>query len=299
MHNCKIIDGKAFAAKLCKDLTLDLELLKNKYNVTPTLAVILVGDDLASKIYVKNKIKKAKEVGINIFEYYFPKSISQDVIVSKLEVLNDDVGINGILVQLPLPEPLNSYDVVNSIHYMKDVDGFTVKNVGLLNAWQPCLEPSTPVGIIKLLKSIYNDNLIGKRVVIIGRSAIVGRPLSSMLIRENCTVTVLHSKSYDLAAETKRADILISATGSPKIVKADWVKPGACVVDVGIVRVDNKIVGDVDFDEVIKVAGLITPVPGGIGPITIASLLANTVKAVCMQRNIDLSKDRKTYAEAS
>jgi methylenetetrahydrofolate dehydrogenase (NADP+)/methenyltetrahydrofolate cyclohydrolase len=293
MHKCNILDGKAFAAKLYQELEADLELLKSKYNLTPGLAVILVGDDPASRIYVSNKVKKAKEVGINIFEYYFPESTSQKILIAKIEALNNDAKVHGILVQLPLPKHLDSYEIVNTINHMKDVDGFTVKNVGLLNTWQPCLEPSTPAGVLKLLKSIYNDNLTGKRVVIIGRSTIVGRPISSILLREDCTVTVLHSKSEDLVAEAKRADILISATGSPKMVKADWVRPGACVIDVGIVRVGDKIVGDVDFDEVSKVAGFITPVPGGIGPITVASMLTNTLKAACMQRKIDLLGDRK------
>jgi len=291
MVNCQIIDGKAIAEKFYEKLKADLLLLKSKHNIIPGLAVVLIGEDPASLIYVNNKMKKGKEIGLSIFEHILPVSISQKVLIAKIESLNNDSKVHGILLQLPLPDHLNTFDVVNKIDPLKDVDGFTVQNIGLLNSWQNCLEPSTPQGALLLVKSVMGEDLSGKKAVIIGRSSIVGRPMSSMLLKENCTVTVLHSHSHNLIEECKTADILISATGNPKMVKANWIKPGACVIDVGIVRIDNKLYGDIDFEEVSQVAGYLTPVPGGVGPMTVACMLANTVKAVCLQKKINLNKD--------
>jgi methylenetetrahydrofolate dehydrogenase (NADP+)/methenyltetrahydrofolate cyclohydrolase len=290
MAECQIINGREFALKYLEKLKQDIVTLKDKHNLIPGLAVVLVGEDPSSLIYVKNKLKRAQEIGVNIFEHMLPEKISQKALIAKIEHLNNDHRVHGILLQLPLPEHLNTNEIVNIIDPEKDVDGFTVKNIGLLNSWQDCLEPCTPKGTLLLLKSIFGPDLSGKKVAIIGRSAIVGRPMGSMLLRENCTVTMLHSKSLNIEKECKEADILISATGRPKLVKASWVKEGACVIDVGIIRVNGKLYGDVDFDEVSKVAAYLTPVPGGVGPMTVACMLGNTVKAACSQKKISLNK---------
>lgn len=288
----KIIDGKLISAELYEKLQAKINILKNKYKIAAGLAVILVGDDPASQIYVRNKVNKAKELGMNIFEYILPENTSERALKAKIESLNNDKKVHGILVQLPLPDHINQNDVINSIQSEKDVDGFTIKNVGLLNSWQECLEPSTPQACNILIKRILGDNLAGKKAVILGRSLIVGRPLSAILIRENCTVTLLHSKSVNIAEECKNADILISATGNPLSIKKELLKEGALVIDVGITRIDSgKIVGDVDFNDVIDKVSYITPVPGGVGPMTVACMLSNTVKAACLQNNINFSLD--------
>ncbi len=284
----KIIDGKELAKNLCAELSKTVQLLKAKHNITPGLAVVLVGDDPASHVYVKNKIIKAKEVGINIFDFVMPAATSLRIIKAKIENLNNDIKVHGLLVQLPLPQGIDQYEVIDTIDPAKDVDGFTTRNIGLLHSSRDCLEPSTPQGCLKLIKSVMGEDLSGKKAVVVGRSIIVGRPMATMLLRENCTVTTLHSKSYNIAEECKTADILIAATGQKEMITADLIKPGACVIDIGITRHDGKLYGDVKFDEVKEVAGFITPVPGGVGPMTIACMLSNTVKAACIQKKIKL-----------
>ncbi len=284
----KIIDGKAFANKFCNELKQTVQLLKDKHNVIPGLAVVLVGDDPASHVYVKNKIAKAKEIGINIFDYILPAAASQRIIKAKIENLNNDQRTHGVLVQLPLPNGIDQYDIIDSIDPIKDVDGFTTRNIGLLHSSRDCLEPSTPQGCLMLIKSVMGNDLSGKKAVVVGRSIIVGRPMATMLLRENCTVTTLHSKSYNIAEECKTADILIAATGQKEMITANLIKSGACVIDIGITRHEGKLYGDVKFDEVKEVAGFITPVPGGVGPMTVACMLSNTVKAACIQKKIKL-----------
>jgi methylenetetrahydrofolate dehydrogenase (NADP+) / methenyltetrahydrofolate cyclohydrolase len=286
MTKAIIIDGNAIAREFYEILIDKVRLLKSRYNLIPGLGLILIGNDPASHIYVRNKIKKAQEIGINNFDYIMPENTSSRILNSKIRNLNNDQRINGILLQLPLPEHLDQNEAINEVDPSKDVDGFTVKNIGLLNSWQECLEPSTPQGILHIIKKIFGDDLSGKKVVILGRSLIVGRPLSTILIRESCTVTLLHSKSVNIKSECNTADILVSAVGSPGFIKSDLIKPGACVIDVGITRVDDKIYGDIDFQNVKEVAGFVTPVPGGIGPMTIACMLQNTVKAMCNQKKI-------------
>lgn len=286
----KIIDGKLIAKELYDKLRDKINLLKEKNNLVPGLAVILVGEDPASQIYVKNKIIKAKELGVNIFEFIMPDSTSERTLKSKIEALNNDRKVHGILVQLPLPDHIDQNQIINTIKSEKDVDGFTIQNVGLLNSWQECLEPSTPQACNILIKRVLGENLSGKKAVILGRSLIVGRPLSAILIRENCTVTLLHSKSLNIIDECRDADVVISATGNPHSVKSDLLKRGAVVIDVGITRLESgKIVGDVDFNDVIDKVSYITPVPGGVGPMTVACMLSNTVKAACLQNDINFS----------
>lgn len=283
MTKAKIIDGKLFADQICLSLKEAILDTKARYKITPGLAVILVGDDPASHIYVNNKIKRAKQIGINIFSHLLPASTLESDLLSLIKKLNDDKVVHGILLQIPVPSHIDQFKAINTINSNKDVDGFTVQNVGLLNTGQECLEPSTPKGALKLIKSVLGDDLAGKKAVVLGRSLIVGRPMASMLIRESCTVTLLHSKSVNIATECSTADILVSAIGQPGIITQDLVKPGACVIDVGITRVGEKIMGDVDFFEVSQVAGYITPVPGGVGPMTVACMLENTFEAMCKQ----------------
>ena len=288
MIEAKIIDGRVIAEEFSNELRRKIDLLQIKHKLTPGLAVILVGEDKPSQIYVRNKIKKGKEIGINVFDFILPESTTPRVLKAKIENLSNDQRIHGILVQLPLPSHIDQNEIINAIDYTKDVDGFTIQNIGLLNSWQECLEPSTPQGVLHIIKYILGDDLSGKKAVILGRSLIVGRPLSTILIRESCTVTLLHSKSINIKRECKNADILISAIGQPRYVTSDLVKPGACVIDVGISRIGDQILGDVDFDSVKKVAGFITPVPGGVGPMTVICMLANTVKAMCNQKKIKI-----------
>lgn len=291
MTLANIIDGKSIASNYAASLRAKAEALKSQYKIQPKLAVILVGNDPASQIYVTNKVNKGIEIGIKVDRYNFPDTISQDELVAKIKSLDSDKSVHGILVQLPLPEHLDQNAVINTISAPKDVDGFTVQNIGLLNSWQDCLEPSTPQGILILIKKALGDNLVGKKAVVLGRSLIVGRPTASILVRESCTVTLLHSKSQNIEDECKTADILISAIGSPLFIKANLIKPGACVIDVGIRRIEDKIYGDVDFESVSKVAGYITPVPGGVGPMTVICMLANTLKACCIQNGIELGDE--------
>ena len=272
-----IIDGKKTAAELREKLKKQVSELKSVHNTVPGLTVILVGEDPASKIYVKNKEKFAKEVGMNSEVIRYPADTEEKVVLNKIKELNENKKISGILVQLPLPKHIDKRKVIETILPGKDVDGFHPMNVGNLSSGYDSSIPCTPLGCYLLLKKV-EKNLNGKHAVVIGRSNLNGKPMTQLLLKENCTVTITHSKTKDLKAECNRADIIIAAVGRPKLVKGDWVKKGAIVIDVGINKTDSGIVGDVDFDEVSKVAKAITPVPGGVGPMTIACLLSNTVE---------------------
>ncbi len=272
-----IIDGKKTAAELREELKKKIIKLKSTFNAVPGLTVILVGEDPASKIYVKNKEKFAKEIGINSEVIKYPENVEEKVVLDKIKELNKDKKVSGILVQLPLPRQIDKRKVIETILPVKDVDGFHPVNVGNLSSGYESNIPCTPLGCYLLLKKV-EKNLNGKHVVVIGRSNLNGKPMTQLLLKENCTVTITHSKTEDLKAECNRADIIIAAVGRAKLVKGDWVKKGAIVIDVGINKTDSGIVGDVDFNEVSKVAKAITPVPGGVGPMTIACLLSNTVE---------------------
>jgi len=272
-----IIDGKKVAADLRAELKKNVEELKSTYNAIPGLAVILVGEDPPSKIYVKNKEKFAKEVGMNSEVIRYPVNIEEKTVLSKIKELNNNDKVSGILVQLPLPKHIDKRKVIETILPVKDVDGFHPINVGNLSSGYDSNIPCTPLGCYLLLKKV-EKNLSGKHAVVIGRSNLNGKPMTQLLLKENCTVTITHSKTKDLKAECSRADIIIAAVGRPKLVKGDWIKKGAIVIDVGINKTDSGLVGDVDFEEVSKVAKAITPVPGGVGPMTIACLLNNTIE---------------------
>jgi methylenetetrahydrofolate dehydrogenase (NADP+)/methenyltetrahydrofolate cyclohydrolase len=272
-----IIDGKKAAANLRSQLKKKVDELKSKYNAIPGLTVILVGEDVPSKIYVKNKEKSAVEVGLNSEVIRYPADVEEKVLLVKIQELNNDKKVSGILVQLPLPKHIDKRKVIETIAHGKDVDGFHPINVGNLSSGYDSSIPCTPLGCSMLLKQV-EKNLGGKHAVIIGRSNLNGKPMAQLLLKENCTVTITHSKTKDLKTECLRADIIVAAVGIPKLVKGDWIKKGALVIDVGINKTDSGIVGDVDFDEVSKVAKAITPVPGGVGPMTIACLLNNTVE---------------------
>jgi len=289
----RIIDGKAFAERLREKVARQVAALKADHNVIPGLAVVLVGENPASQVYTRNKSKQTVEVGMESFKFDMPADTPQDALLGKVAELNTDPRVNGILVQLPLPEQIEEHAVVNAIDPAKDVDGFHVINTGLLATGQDALVPCTPLGCLMMLKDTLGD-LQGQKALVLGRSNIVGKPMAMLLIKESCTVTVAHSRTRDLPAEVREADILIAAVGRPHMVKGDWIKPGATVIDVGINRVPteeegkSRLVGDVDFAEAVKVAGAITPVPGGVGPMTIACLLHNTVTACCRQNGIDV-----------
>ena len=272
-----IIDGKKTAADLRSELKKEVSKLKSKYNAEPGLTVILVGEDAPSKIYVKNKEKFAIEVGINSEVIRYPVEVEEKTLLNKIEELNNNNKVSGILVQLPLPKHIDKRKVIETIEYKKDVDGFHPMNVGNLSSGYDSSIPCTPFGCSLLIKQV-EKNLNGKHAVVIGRSNLNGKPMAQLLLKENCTVTITHSKTKDLKTECLRADIIIAAVGMPKLVKGDWVKKGAIVIDVGINKTNDGLVGDVDFDSVSKVAKAITPVPGGVGPMTIACLLNNTVK---------------------
>ena len=276
-----IIDGKKVSAALREELKEKVSKLKSTYNTVPGLTVILVGEDPPSKIYVKNKEKSAVEVGINSEVIHYPDNIEEKVVLDKIKELNKNDKVSGILVQLPLPKHIDKRKVIETIDPSKDVDGLHPVNVGNLTSGYDSTIPCTPLGCYLLIKNT-EKNLNGKHAVIIGRSNLNGKPMTQLLLKENCTVTITHSKTKDLKAECKRADIIVAAVGKPKLVKADWVKKDAIVIDVGINKTDSGLVGDVDFDEVSKIAKAITPVPGGVGPMTIACLLSNTVE--CFKR---------------
>ena len=272
-----IIDGKKEAAILREEIKNEIAKLKKKTNKVPGLTVILIGEFAPSQIYVRNKEKNSKEVGINSNVIKYPSDVSEKEVLNKIEELNKDKNISGILVQLPLPEQINKEKIINAINPLKDVDGFNPVNVGNLASGYKAIVPCTPLGCLLLIKKV-EKNLTGKHAVIIGRSNLNGKPMAQLLLKENCTVTVVHSKTKNLQNECLKADILVAAVGVPNLVKKDWVKNDAIVIDVGINKVDDNIIGDVNFDEIKDNVKAITPVPGGVGPMTIACLLSNTLK---------------------
>ena len=277
-----LIDGKKVAAELRVELKQKVSELKAKYNKVPGLTVILIGDMAPSQIYVRMKEKAGNEVGLKSEVIRYPEAVEEKTILDKVEELNKDESVSGILVQLPLPKLIDKQKVIESILPSKDVDGFHPMNVGNLSSGYESSVPCTPLGCYLLIKKI-EPNLSGKKAVVVGRSNLNGKPMTQLLLKENCTVTITHSKTKDLKAECLEADIIIAAVGMPELVKGDWVKKDAIVIDVGINKTDKGIVGDVAFDEVSKVAKALTPVPGGVGPMTIACLLKNTVE--CFKRS--------------
>lgn len=286
------IDGKAFAEKLRGKIARETASLRSTHNITPGLAVVLVGEDPASQVYVKSKSKQATEAGITAIDRKLPATVSQEGLLALVSELNGDPAVHGILVQLPLPDHIDSDAVLRAIEPGKDVDGFHPVNVGLLGSGQMdrAFVPCTPLGCSLMLKDHLGD-LSGMSAVIVGRSNIVGKPMAMLLLQENCTVTIAHSRTKDLEAVCRAADILVAAVGRPEMVKGGWIKPGATVIDVGINRVPgddgkSRLVGDVAYNEAVEVAGAITPVPGGVGPMTIACLLANTVRSACLANNL-------------
>ncbi len=288
----EIIDGKAFAAGLRERVGRQVTTLGEQHGITPGLAVVLVGENPASEVYVRNKGKQTREAGMESFEYKRDDSISEQELLDLVDELNRDEHVNGILVQLPLPDHINDEKVLAAIDPDKDVDGFHTVNVGRLWTGVPGLVPCTPLGCSLLLKDKLG-NLSGKHAVIVGRSNIVGKPMAALLLRENCTVEIAHSRTHDLQGEVKRADIVVAAVGRREMIQGDWLKEGATVIDVGINRIPTdegktRLVGDVHFESAEKVAGAITPVPGGVGPMTIACLLNNTVEATCLQRGVEV-----------
>lgn len=274
-----IIDGKAIAARLREEMAGEARRLAERLGRPPGLAVIRVGDDPASEVYVRNKRRAAEKAGVRSWEYHMPADTPLEALLDKIAELNADGAVDGILVQLPLPGHLDEDEVVAAVSPEKDVDGFHAHNVGRLWQGRPGLVPCTPLGVMRLLEEIGVDPA-GKRAVVIGRSQIVGKPMAALLLNAHATVTICHSRTKNLPAVSREADILVAAVGRPRFVQRDWVKPGAVVIDVGINRLeDGSLAGDVDFDAVRSVAGYITPVPGGVGPMTIAMLLANTLQA--------------------
>ena len=277
-----LIDGKKIAAELREELKKEVSSIKTKYHKVPGLTVILIGNLTPSQIYVRNKEKFANEVGLKSEVIKYPDSVKEKVILDKIEELNTDDAVSGILVQLPLPKHINKQKVIESIVPSKDVDGFHPMNVGNLSSGYQSSVPCTPLGCYLLIKKV-EANLSGKKAVIVGRSNLNGKPMTQLLLKENCTVTITHSKTIDLKAECLEADIIVAAVGIPELVKGDWVKKDAIVIDVGINKTDKGSVGDVAFDEVSKNAKALTPVPGGVGPMTIACLLKNTIE--CFKRS--------------
>lgn len=287
------IDGKAVAADVRAKVAAHVEVLKTAHGFTPGLAVVLVGEDPASQVYVRNKGQQTREVGMTSIEHKLPEQTSEADLLQLVRQLNEDPAINGILVQLPLPKHIDAEKVLNSINPEKDVDGFHPVNVGRLWIGEQSLVPCTPTGSIILAKSV-RENLSGLEAVVIGRSNIVGKPVASLLLRENCTVTLAHSRTRDIENVVRRADLVIAAVGIPEFVKGNWIKPGAIVIDVGINRVEMpdgkaRLKGDVAYEEAVGVAGAITPVPGGVGPMTIACLLKNTLRAAQMQKGLEVT----------
>ena len=286
-----LIDGKAYAADLTARVGAEVRALTRRYAIQPGLAVVLVGDDPASQIYVRNKGRQTTATGMRSFECKLPEDTTQEALLELIVRLNTDNGVNGILVQLPLPEQIDAEAVIDAISPDKDVDGFHLINVGRLSIGAWGMVPCTPLGCLMLLEQHLGD-LTGARALVLGRSNIVGKPMASLLLSRHCTVTIAHSRTVDLADRSREADILVAAVGRAEMLKGDWIKPGATVIDVGINRVDigegkTRLVGDVDFEAAQGIAGAITPVPGGVGPMTIACLLHNTVTALCRQENIE------------
>tara|TARA_B100001093_G_C26720032_1_gene967429 strand:- start:22 stop:915 length:894 start_codon:yes stop_codon:yes gene_type:complete len=286
----QIIDGKMFAASVREKVGGHVARLKSEHNIVPGLAVVLVGEDPASQVYVRSKGKQTVEVGMKSVEHKLKAETSESDLLALIKLLNNDVTIHGILVQLPLPKHLNEDLVINSIDPTKDVDGFHISNVGLLGTGQKSMVPCTPLGCLMLLRDHYGS-LSGLDAVVIGRSNIVGKPMAQLLVGDNCTVTIAHSRTKNLPDVIRRADIVIAAVGRPRMIIGDWIKPGATIIDVGINRIDKpeggtRLIGDTDFASCCEVSGAITPVPGGVGPMTIACLLANTVTACCRANNL-------------
>jgi len=278
-----LIDGKKIAAELREELRQEVTELKAKLNKIPGLTVILIGDMAPSQIYVRMKEKAANEVGLKSEVIRYPEAVEEKTVLDKIDELNKDESVSGILVQLPLPKHIDKQKVIESILPSKDVDGFHPMNVGNLSSGYESSVPCTPLGCYLLIKKI-EKNLNGKKAVIVGRSNLNGKPMTQLLLKENCTVTITHSKTKDLKAECLEADIIVAAVGMPELVRGDWVKKDAIVIDVGINKTEKGIVGDVAFDEVSKVAKALTPVPGGVGPMTIACLLKNTIE--CFKRSL-------------
>ena len=282
--NAKVIDGKAFAAGVRAQVAAHVARLKEEHGLQPGLAVVLVGQDPASQVYVKNKHASTIEVGMASFEHRLPADTAEADLLALVKALNADPAVHGILVQLPLPAHLNSELIINTIDPAKDVDGFHISNVGLLGTGQKSMVPCTPLGCLMMLRD-HHGKLAGLNAVVVGRSNIVGKPMAQLLLGDSCTVTIAHSRTRDLPAVCRSADILVAAVGRPEMITGDFVKPGATVIDVGINRIERdgkaKLVGDVDYASAAAVAGAITPVPGGVGPMTIACLLANALTACC------------------
>tara|TARA_B100000767_G_scaffold20747_1_gene18716 strand:+ start:116 stop:1015 length:900 start_codon:yes stop_codon:yes gene_type:complete len=292
-----IIDGKKNAIDLRRRIKSATNNLKSKYGITPGLAVVLVGNDPASEIYVRNKGIQTKEAGMESLEFRLAEDASEDNLLKKVEELNNDNSVNGILVQFPVPKHMSQQKIIETILPLKDVDGLHPVNAGYLASGLKGMVPCTPQGAALLIKETLGE-LSGLHAVVVGRSNLVGKPIAQLLLKENCTVTICHSRTKDLKETCLSADILVAAVGIPELIKEDWVKPGATVIDVGINRLDapekgpgkTKLVGDVDYNGAIKIAGSITPVPGGVGPMTIACLLLNTLIATCAQNNIEFSE---------
>lgn len=290
MSTARVIDGKEASGRLKTAIAASVADMKAKHNIVPGLATVLVGEDPASQVYVRNKQKTAVAAGMNSFQHDLPASTSQADLVKLVKQLNADPAVNGILVQLPLPKHIDQLSIITAIDPAKDVDGLHPESAGRLVAGGDALVACTPTGCVMLITDVAPD-IAGKHAVVIGRSILVGKPVSLLLLNENCTVTMAHSKTKDLPAVCREADILVAAVGRPEMVRGDWIKPGAIVIDVGINRVatpdgKGKLVGDVNYAEAEKVAGAITPVPGGVGPMTIACLMVNTLKAACQQHGI-------------
>ena len=292
MTKAHIIDGRVLAAQLRRKIRAEVSHLKTVYHVTPGLAVVLVGEDPASQIYVRSKAEQTEEAGMKSFVHRLPADVREADVLTLIHGLNKDYRVNGILVQLPLPPQISSEIVLEAVDVDKDVDGFHVENSGrLLIGGRGAIVPCTPAGCLTMIKSEAAD-LAGMRALVVGRSNIVGKTMALLMLNENCTVTIAHSRTRDLADECRRADILVAAAGKPRFIKGEWIKPGAIVIDVGINRIDagdgkTRLVGDVEFQRALDVAGAITPVPGGVGPMTVAGLLGNTVVATCRQHGIE------------
>jgi len=287
-----LIDGKQFAAKLREKMTGQIASIKADHNIVPGLAVVLVGEDPASQVYVRSKGKQAKECGITSIEHKLEDTTSEEFLLNLINDMNNDSAINGILVQLPLPNHIDSAKVLQAIDPAKDVDGFHPINVGMLSTGGEGMIPCTPLGSLMMLQD-YHGDLTGMTAVVVGRSNIVGKPMFNLLLQQSCTVTMAHSRTKNIEAVVREADIVVAAVGVPELVKGSWIKPGATVIDVGINRIETpegktKLVGDVHFESAEKVAGAITPVPGGVGPMTIACLLYNTMVATCRHNNVEL-----------
>ena len=284
-----VINGKQFADDLCEKLKTEVAILQEQHNLSPSIAVVLVGEDPASQVYVRNKVRRCEQLGIKSIEHRLSAETSEADLLTLIDELNNDSAIHGILVQLPVPDQINDKAVLAAISPKKDVDGFHIENVGAMAVGENQMVPCTPLGSLMMLQDHLGD-LSGKHAVVIGRSNIVGKPMATLLLQQSCTVTIVHSRTIDIQSICRQADILVAAVGIPNFVKADWVKEGAVVIDVGINRIEvdgkSRLVGDVDFDDVQSKVSAITPVPGGVGPMTIACLMYNTVAAAKMQNGL-------------